>query len=148
MPLQHTHEHVISDNGQNRMAFTAVTGEKFSQIVDVIGRYFDLLYYCDLTLFDRVFHPNAIYATADEAPMLYRDMLTYREVLANREPPAARQEPRRDAIDDVQFAGDNTAFVRARCTIGATDFVDFLTLVRAENEWKIIAKVFQIVEKK
>lgn len=132
---------------QDKWHQPTVTAEHFEGVVKTMNAYFDLLYFCDLTLFDRVFHPKAIYATADEQPLLHRTMETYRSVLAQREAPASRQEPRRDAIDDVQFAGENTAFVRARCTIGKTDFVDFLTLVRVQNEWKIMAKIFQIMEK-
>lgn len=44
----------------------------FSDIQEVLSQYFDTLYFCDLEKFDAVFHPQAIYATADEAPLLHR----------------------------------------------------------------------------
>ncbi|MGO4841845.1 nuclear transport factor 2 family protein [Rhizobiaceae sp. 2RAB30] len=31
--------------------------------------------------------------------------------------------------------------------MGPRDFVDFLTLVRTDGRWQIIAKVFQIIER-
>lgn len=74
-------------------------------------------------------------------------MPAYREVIAQRRSPASRNEQRRDVVDSIEFAGDNTAFARVRCSIGERDFVDMLSLVRTEGRWHIIAKIFQIIEK-
>lgn len=120
----------------------------FVEVHDLLGHYFDTLYYCDLEKFDAVFHPQAIYATADETPLLYRDMSAYREVIAQRHSPASRSEQRRDFVDAIEFAGDNTALARVRCSIGERDFVDLLSLVRTEGSWRIIAKIFHILERK
>ncbi len=110
----------------------------------VIANYFDALYHCDTDLLQLVFHPKAIYATADEEPLLYRTMAEYVPVVAARQSPASRGEERRDAIDEIQLAGDNTAFARVRCSIGDTEFTDFLTFVREGDRWRIMAKIFQI----
>jgi hypothetical protein len=120
----------------------------FADVSDLLEQYFDTLYHCDLEKFDAVFHPQAIYATADETPMLFLGMPAYREVIAQRHSPASRSEQRRDFIDAIEFAGDNTAFARVRCAIGEREFLDLLSLVRTEGHWRIIAKVFQIIEKK
>ena len=104
-----------------------------NDIADVIQDYFDALYFCDVDKLQRVFHPKAIYATADETPLLYRTMDEYIPVVAARQSPASRNEPRRDHIDAIDLAGENTAVVRVRCSIGPRDFVDFLTLVRTEG---------------
>ncbi|SUB02416.1 Putative lumazine-binding [Pannonibacter phragmitetus] len=121
--------------------------QAFHEISTVLQDYFDALYFCDTGILQRVFHPRAIYATADETPLLYRSMEEYVPVVAARQSPASRDEPRRDHIDAIDLAGDNTAFARVRCSIGQRDFVDFLTLVRSEGQWRIIAKVFQIIER-
>ena len=112
-----------------------------------IETYFDGLYECDIDKLRDVFHPRAIYATADEPAPLYRDMDEYLPVVAARQSPASRNETRRDAIDEIQLAGDNTAIARVRCSIGDRDFVDFLSFVRESGRWRIIAKVFQIIER-
>jgi hypothetical protein len=119
----------------------------YHAIPRVLADYFDALHFCDTDKLRKVFHPKAIYATADETPLLYRTMAEYVPVVAARESPASRGEPRRDHIDAIELAGDNTAFARVRCSIGARDFVDFLTLVRTDAGWQIIAKVFRIIEK-
>jgi len=120
----------------------------FIEVTGVLETYFGGLYHADIERLGIAFHPKAIYATADEIPLLYRTMDEYFPVVAKRVSPASRDEPRRDAIDAIEFAGDNTAFARVRCSIGTKDFVDFLTLVRTDGTWRIIAKVFQITERK
>ncbi|GAB3116863.1 nuclear transport factor 2 family protein [Novispirillum itersonii] len=124
----------------------AADAPAFARITAVLHQYFDALYFCDTGLLQAVFHPQAIYATADEAPFLYRTMAEYLPVVAARQSPASRGEPRCDHIDGIDLAGDNTARARVRCSIGSRDFVDFLTLVQVDGQWRIIAKVFQIIE--
>jgi hypothetical protein len=119
----------------------------FVAVSGVLETYFDGLYHADTKRLDVVFHPKAIYATADETPLLYRTMDEYFPVVAKRVSPASRNEPRRDVIESVEFAGENTAFARVRCSIGTKDFVDFLTLVRTDGTWRIMAKIFQITER-
>lgn len=120
---------------------------QFATVAKVLGNYFDALHHCDTDKLADVFHTKAIYATADESSFLVRNMPEYTKVIAERESPAARGEPRRDVIDGIEFAGDNTARARVRCSIGSRDFVDYLTLVRDEGRWQIIAKVFQIADR-
>ncbi|MBO6518678.1 MAG: nuclear transport factor 2 family protein [Rhodospirillales bacterium] len=116
----------------------------YDAVCRVLDAYFDALYYCDTDKLTQVFHPRAIYATADEQPLLYRTMEEYVPVVAARTSPASRGEARIDAVESIEFAGENTAFARARCAIGDRQFTDFLTLIRSAGEWRIIAKVFQI----
>ena len=122
---------------------------KFDDVSAVLQTYFDALHYCDTEKLAAVFHPGAVYATADDGEtLLHRTMEEYFPVVAKRKSPASRGEICRDEIDAIEFAGDNTAFARVRCAIGANDFVDFLTLVRTGGKWWIMAKVFQIIERK
>jgi hypothetical protein len=118
----------------------------FDDVQAKLQLYFDALYFCDVEKLESAFHPQAIYATADEVPLLHRNMKEYFPIVAARESPASRNEARRDAIDSIEFAGNNTAFARVRCSIGDREFVDFLTLIRTRGRWRIIAKVFQIIE--
>ncbi len=120
----------------------------FAAVTGVLQTYFDGLYHADPDRLAVAFHTKAIYATADESPLLYRTMNEYFPVVAKRESPASRAEPRRDVIESIEFAGENTAFARVRCSIGSRNFTDFLSLVRTDGAWRIMAKVFQITERK
>ena len=119
----------------------------YAAIETVLGTYFDGLYHADVERLAAVFHPRAVYATADEATPLIRTMDEYLRVVADRQSPANRGEARTDSIDAIEVAGPNTARARVRCSIGTRDFVDFLSLVRIDDRWTIIAKVFQIRER-
>lgn len=119
----------------------------FGAITGVLETYLDGLYHADVARLTVAFHPKAIYATADETPLLYRTMDNYFPAVARRVSPASRDEPRHDVIESIQFAGENTAFARVRCSIGSKDFTDFLTLVRIDGAWRIMAKIFQITER-
>jgi len=119
----------------------------FEAIPRVLADYFDALYYCDVEKLRRVFHPKSLYASADERPFLYRTLDEYLAVVAARQSPASRGEPRHDYIDAIDVAGENSAVARVRCSIGTRDFVDFLTLVREDGRWRILSKVFHIIER-
>lgn len=118
----------------------------FPEITTLLSDYFDVLYHCDLEKFDSVFHPQAVYATADEVPPLIMNMSDYRRVIAKRESPAMRNESRHDVIDSIEIAGKNTACARVRCTVEKKSYVDFLTLIHIDGKWKVIAKVFQVTK--
>jgi hypothetical protein len=120
---------------------------EFSAVREVLTTLFDGLHYCDTQKLAAVFHPKAVYATADESPLLHRTMDEYFAVVEERQSPASLGEVRRDHIDSISFLGSNTAFARVRCSIGSRDFVDFLTLVRTDDGWRIMSKVFHIVPK-
>ena len=115
-----------------------------SEVETVIRRYFEALYHADAVLMGQVMHSAAVYATADEETPLIRNMDEYLEALRAREAPAARDEVRTDEIISVDVVGKNTAMACVRCSIGERHFTDFLSLIRAGDEWRIIAKVFAI----
>lgn len=116
----------------------------FNDIRAVLHSYLDALYTCDLNLFDEVFHPGAVYATADEVPELIRSMDEYFPVIAKRTPQATSGAPRRERIESIELAGDNTAMARVTVTMAGQDYVDFLSLIRTGGKWQIIAKVFHM----
>lgn len=116
--------------------------DRFSEIRPVLQNYFEALYTCDTELLAQVFHPRAIYATADETPPLIRSMEEYLSVVAARVPPVSRNEVRRDLIDSIEFAGENTAMARVRCSFNGYDFTDLLTLIRQDGQWRIMSKIF------
>lgn len=114
----------------------------YAAVTAVLGAYFDGLYYCDIDRLGRVFHPQARYACATDGSLLHLGMDEYFPIVAARESPASRNEVRRDRIVSIQFAGPVTAFARVECAIGPKFFNDFLTLIKIDGRWQIIAKVF------
>lgn len=113
-----------------------------AEIEALLARYFDALHTGDAALLGEVMHSSAIYASASEPPLLVRTMEEYLPIVAARPSPASRGEPRRDRIETIDIAGGATAFAKVHCSIGDRDFIDYLSLVREQKRWRIIAKIF------
>jgi hypothetical protein len=69
-------------------------------------------------------------------------MADYFGIVDRRPSPASRGQTRRDRIVSIEFAGPATAFVKAQCVIAPKSFTDFLSFVKLDGRWQIIAKVF------
>ncbi|MGQ3052239.1 MAG: nuclear transport factor 2 family protein [Roseateles sp.] len=123
------------------MTHTAV-----EEITALVRTYLDGLYHCDTQRLAAVFHPLALYATAaGPRPLLLR-LAEYLPVVAQRDPPARTRAPRLEQILSIDIAGPTTAMVKLRCRFFGKDYVDFLTLIRADGRWQIVAKVFHYDE--
>jgi hypothetical protein len=108
----------------------------------LLREYFDGLYHSDTHRLRRVFHPQAIYATADgDTPTILR-MDAYFYIVDRRPSPASRGEARSDRILSIDFIGPVTALAKVQCAIRPRHFTDLLTLIHVEGRWQIIAKVF------
>jgi hypothetical protein len=121
---------------------TAAVHPDFDGIAQAMSLYFDGLHHSDTARLRQVFHPKAIYACASEGSLLQLDMDEYFAVVDARPSPASRGQPREDHILGVEFAGPVTAFVKARCTIAPKQFTDFLSFVKLDGRWQLVAKVF------
>lgn len=114
----------------------------FDEVVQAMGLYFDGLHHSDTRLLAQVFHPEAHYFCATEGQLVHLDMDRYFPIVDKRPSPASQGHVRTDRILAIELAGPVTAFVRAECSIPPKHFTDFLTLVKLEGRWQIVAKVF------
>ena len=121
--------------------------QQFPALIDVLERYADGLYRCDTALLRTVFHPDAQYFTASNGELLHLDMDQYFPVVDARVSPQSRGEAYEFQIDSMEFAGPVTAFARMRCSMLSSDYIDLLTLIRLDGDWKIISKVFHVEAK-
>ena len=116
--------------------------DRFAEVAQVLKTYFDGLYHSDTSRLAEVFHPLAHYVCAVDGGPLHLSMEQYFPIVDRRPLPASRDEPRRDRIVAIEFAGPVTAFARVECAIGPKFFTDFLTLIHVDGAWRIISKVF------
>lgn len=115
---------------------------RYADMVAVLQDYFDGLHYGDTQRLRRVFHPQAVYATASNGKPLVLRMEEYFPIVDARPSPAAKGEERTDEIVSIAFAGPVTALATLRCSIRPKNFVDLLTLIHVDGRWRVIAKVF------
>jgi hypothetical protein len=111
-------------------------------IEDRMRLYFDGLHHSDTDRLRQVFDPDARYVCATGDTVVNLAMAEYFPLVDVRPPPAARGETRRDEIVSIVMAGPKTALVTAHCAIGDRYFTDFLSFIRTDDGWRIIAKVF------
>lgn len=115
---------------------------EFDAVNKVLHLYLDGLYYSDTDRLRQVFHPQARYICATEPELINYDMDRYFPIVDARPSPASRDDARADRINSIAFAGPNTAFAALNCVVGERHFTDFLTLIRVDQKWQIISKVF------
>jgi Putative lumazine-binding len=114
----------------------------YPEIIETLTLYFDGLYHSDTSRLKHAFHPQASYVCAVEQPLLQLTMDEYFPIVDKRPSPASRGEARQDRIVSIEMAGPVTAFARLECAIGPKRFIDLITLIRIDERWQIISKVF------
>lgn len=116
----------------------------YEAVHHVLVQYYDGLYTCDTALLKNIFHPNAQYCTASSGTLLHLDMPSYFDILKDRTSPQSKGDTRFLDIESIEFAGPATAFCRLRCQMLDNAYTDFLTLIKLEDRWQIISKVFHV----
>jgi len=114
----------------------------YDAILCVLKNYYDGLYHCDTQLLETVFHPNAHYNTTSGGEHISYDMPDYMAQIRTRTPPANMGDVYGCSVSNISIAGDDTAVATLRCTMMGKHFTDFLSLIRTQSGWQIIAKVF------
>jgi hypothetical protein len=121
-----------------------VMNSAVKDLSEAVQRYFDLMYDCDVSKFDKVFCPTAQLHGFREGKMSMWTASEYKGVLAKRESPKSLGAPRDEAILLLDVASDTQAFVKAKVRINASIFIDYLTFHKIEGFWKITSKGYHL----
>lgn len=113
--------------------------EKVQQVVEL---YFQTTYHEEASAIKGLFHP-----TARINGFIAKQFYTWSidEFVANicARPVAADNNEKYDKeIISIKINAANIAYVKARNLVGDTYFIDQINLIRLNDEWKIISKVF------
>lgn len=111
-------------------------------IPELLASYFELLYTCDVARFDAVFHPNATLQTVGPKGYQLITSAEYREMLRQRKSPASQNALRRDEIETIDQTSPDSALAKVRVLINGVKFRDYLSLLRVDGQWRIVAKVY------
>ncbi len=113
-------------------------------IKDTIQTYFDCMYESSGDKARAAFHPNAKitgYLHGDLAEMPVEDFAGF---VAGQQPSAKEKgEPARLDIVSLDIAGE-TAVTRVRCDYLGLTFLDTLSLLKSDGEWRIYNKLFHV----
>lgn len=119
----------------------------YQEIAAALRDYFDGFYEGDVAKLKRIFHPNAHLYMAPEGKLADDDMETVYARVAGRPSPASQGESRMDAILSIDKSGPGSALAKVQLAIGSRLFTDYLSLLKIDGRWQIIAKVFTFVPK-
>lgn len=125
-----------------------MTPTDHAAVVALMKTYFEGLHQADSAILRGIFHPQLAYVCATEGDELYLDLETYMARVDGREPPAKRGDARDEAILEIAFGSDRIARVTARMSMMGRDYLDFLTLVRHNGDWRIVTKAFTYLPRK
>ena len=114
----------------------------YAEIAAAITDYFDGFHHGDVARLKRVFHPNCHLYGGTGGPLADEPMdVVYARVM-RREPPAARGQVRHDRILTIDLSGPETALVKLQIAIGPRLYTDYLSLLKLDDRWRIVAKVY------
>lgn len=116
--------------------------KEYQQICKLLERYFDALYECDSEKLSQVLHERALYACLEKGKLLSRTMQEYFSIVDHRVSPKEKNERRRDKVISIDLGNKTTALAKVNCSIGEKFYTDYLSLLKIDNRWWIISKIF------
>lgn len=126
----------------------AARDPRFEEVQALLGEYYDALYHVDAGRLAAVFHPKAQYFTVLDGALVHLDMPSYLPIVAARSSPHEGAEAYRMELESIEFAGPHSAFARLRCSLFGKDYIDLLSLLFLDQNWRIVSKVFHASEAK
>lgn len=113
-------------------------------LLGAVRKYFDLMYDCDLSNFDRVFRSSVQLHGFRDGQMTVWPAETYKDILSKRQSPKSQNAPREDQILLVDFASPTQALVKVRLRVGAALYTDYLTYHLIDGAWLITSKGYHM----
>lgn len=110
-------------------------------VIAVVAEYCQGVFKGDIALLRKVFHPKAALFAEVRGQPYHRALDDYLAVVANRESPQARGEPFRIKPITIEVTHE-IAFAKVSCPMYDYNYVDYLSFVRLDGEWRIVNKLF------
>ena len=120
-------------------------GHSLNDVTDTLSDYFDGVHESSEEKLRRAFHPLAHVYSMSEGAVADLDLDAFVARVTSRQSAASQNEPRTDRIVAVDFSGPDSALAKVELSIPGIDFVDFLSLMRVDGRWRIIAKTYHAI---
>lgn len=117
-------------------------------VESTLQTYFDGLYEGDSAKLGAAFHPfSHLYGVGADGKATDMPREDWLKMVAGRPSPKSKGDERRDRIVSIDFNGPNAAFAKVECQLPPRYFTDYLTLLKIEGRWQVIAKAYTAVTK-
>ena len=107
-----------------------------------LADYFDGIYESSEEKLRSAFHPDAHIYSATDGTLVDFPLDAFIDPVTSRQSCSSQAAPRTDKIVSIDFSGPNSALAKVELSIPGTDFVDFLSLMKIDGRWRIIAKTY------
>jgi len=107
-----------------------------------VWTYLDGLYEGDTEKLASAFHPVSHLYSDERGRVVDVSRDQWIEIVRRRPSPKSQGHPRHDRIVSIDQAGPSTALVKCECAVPPRYFVDYLTLIRTSEGWRVVAKTF------
>lgn len=107
-----------------------------------LEKYFDLMYDCDVSNFDRVFASTSQLHGLRDGKISCWPAAQYKEVLAGRNSPKSQGAPRESEVIMLDFTSPTQALAKVRVRIGDMVFVDYLSYHKIDGHWLVTSKAY------
>ena len=114
-------------------------------ITKLLDDYFDVLYFQDMDLFDKVFHQDCVLYSAQGGTLSVRPYAPYREAVANRQAPSQTGDARADVVLMFDQISPTLALVKAQLELFGGVMQDYLNIVFLDGQWWVMAKMWEKV---
>ena len=111
----------------------------------LVDDYFDLMHEQDMTLFDRVFHPDSVLYGVVDGQINIRPYAVYREAVATRQSPAELGNARRDVVLSFDQISGTLALLKMQLEMFGGVMQDYLNIVHLDGQWWVMAKMWEKV---
>ena len=109
----------------------------------VVWTYLDGLHEGDTDKLAAAFHPVSHLYSDDNGNVADLPRDGWLELVRKRPSPKSQGLPRYDRIVSIDQSGPATAFVKLECAVPPRHFVDYLTLLKTNEGWRVVAKAFK-----
>jgi hypothetical protein len=134
----------LDSNSGQLSAKQTIERSSLAGLTEALQGYFDLMYDCDTSRFDRVFRSTAQLHGIRDGQMVMWPAETYKDILARRQSPKSLKAARADEILFVDFTSASQALTKVRVRIASMVFVDYLTWHCIDDKWLITSKGFYL----
>ena len=112
-------------------------------IEKVVWTYLDGLYEGDTGKLGKAFHDVSHLYSMQEGGVADVPRAKWFELVNSRPSAKSRGLPRTDRIVSIDLSGPETAFVKLECSLHPRYFVDYLTLLKLKDGWRIVSKTYR-----
>ncbi|WP_299368545.1 nuclear transport factor 2 family protein [uncultured Tateyamaria sp.] len=125
-----------------------MTGSNDTEVRELMTLYFDGLYHSSSDTLRSVFHTDLTYVNGTADTYEHMGLEDYMARIDARTPPATRGDLREEFIERIEIKGDRIGIVEARMTMLGRNYQDLLTIIKTDDGWRVLTKVFSFVERK